>query len=115
LMEHYNKGRSLTHEIGHYLNLHHVWGDDGYSCDGDDYISDTPNQSGETYGCPSYPRYDSCSASLPGVMFMNFMDYTDDECMNIFTEGQKLWMLSALNLQRTSILSSLGCTPVGIS
>jgi hypothetical protein len=115
LMDHYNKGRSLTHEVGHWLNLLHVWGDDGHLCSSDDGVSDTPLQSGETYGCPAYPRYDSCSSSLPGVMFMNYMDYTDDECMNIFTEGQKMRMLSALNLDRTSLLTSDGCLGVGIS
>jgi len=115
LMDHYNKGRSLTHEVGHYLNLLHIWGDDGHLCSSDDFISDTPLQTSETYGCPAYPRYDSCSATLPGVMFMNFMDYTDDECMNIFTLGQKMRMLSALNLDRTSLLTSDGCLGVGIS
>ena len=115
LMPHYNKGRSLTHEIGHWLDLRHVWGDDGQLCLEDDYISDTPMQTGETYGCPAYPRYDSCSASLPGVMFMNYMDYTDDECMNIFTQEQKARMLAALNVARMSILTSDGCTSVGIS
>jgi len=115
LMDHYNKGRSLTHEIGHWLNLLHIWGDDGYLCSSDDGVNDTPLQTSETYGCPAYPRYDSCSSTLPGVMFMNFMDYTDDECMNVFTEGQKLRMLAALNVDRASILTSDGCLSVGIS
>lgn len=115
LMDHYNKGRSLTHEIGHYLNLLHVWGDDGYWCSSDDFILDTPLQTGETYGCPAYPRTDSCTSTFPGVMFMNYMDYTDDECMNIFTEGQKMRMLAALNIDRVSLLTSDGCLSVGIS
>jgi hypothetical protein len=114
LMTHYNKGRSLTHEIGHWLNLIHVWGDDGGTCASDDLIADTPIQAGETYGCPSYPKTDSCSSSFPGIMFMNYMDYTDDECMNIFTNGQKIKMLSTLNIDRSSILSSHGCIGVGI-
>ncbi|MEO8086288.1 MAG: M43 family zinc metalloprotease [Bacteroidota bacterium] len=114
LMAHYNEGRSLTHEIGHWLNLKHVWADDGNTCDDDDDVADTPLQRGENYGCPSYPKTDLCSPSFPGIMFMNYLDYTDDACMNIFTEGQKARMLAALNLQRTSILSSNGCTTVGI-
>ena len=114
LLPHYNKGRSLTHEIGHWLNLLHVWGDDGNTCNADDNISDTPLQSAENYGCPSYPKTDNCTSSFPGIMFMNYLDYTDDECMNAFTEGQKTRMLAALNIDRSSILSSNGCVPVGI-
>ncbi|CAN5547283.1 hypothetical protein BH11BAC1_BH11BAC1_05850 [soil metagenome] len=114
LMAHYNGGRSLTHEIGHWLNLVHIWADDGNTCDSDDLIADTPPQRSENYGCPSYPKTDLCSPNFPGIMFMNYMDYTDDACMNIFTEGQKARMLAALNLERTSLLSSNGCTSVGI-
>lgn len=114
LLPHYNKGRSLTHEIGHWLNLLHIWGDDGNTCNADDNISDTPLQSAENYGCPSYPKIDNCTSSFPGIMFMNYLDYTDDECMNVFTQGQKVRMLAALNIDRASILSSNGCVPVGI-
>lgn len=114
LMQHYNKGRSVTHEIGHWLNLIHIWGDDGNTCNADDNVSDTPMQSSETYGCPSYPKTDNCSASFPGIMFMDYMDYTDDECMNMFTEGQKAKMIAAINTDRPSILTSNGCTSVGI-
>ena len=114
LLPHYNKGRSLTHEIGHWLNLLHIWGDDGNTCNADDNVSDTPMQSEENYGCPFYPATDNCSPSFPGIMFMNYLDYTDDECMNLFTLGQKARMLAALNVDRASILSSNGCTPVGI-
>lgn len=114
LLPHYNKGRSLTHEIGHWLNLLHVWGDDGNTCNADDNVSDTPFQSAENYGCPAYPKTDNCTSSFPGIMFMNYLDYTDDECMNVFTDGQKARMLAALNIDRISILSSNGCVPVGI-
>ncbi len=114
LLTHYNKGRSLTHEIGHWLNLKHVWGDDGGNCGLDDDISDTPLQASENYGCPNYPKTDICTASFPGIMFMNYLDYTDDECMNIFTQGQKAKMFATLNVARSGILSSNGCIPVGI-
>ena len=114
LLASYNKGRSLTHEIGHWLNLIHVWGDDGNSCSADDLVSDTPLQAGETFGCPTYPQTDNCSGTFPGVMFMNFLDYTDDACMNIFTQGQKSRMMAALNVDRASILTSNGCISVGI-
>ena len=78
----YNGGRTLTHEVGHYLNLRHIWGDG--RCNRDDFVSDTPTSSAANYGCPSYPDV-SCRSN---DMTMNYMDYTDDACMNMFTEGQ---------------------------
>jgi len=107
----YNKGRTATHEVGHWLNLKHIWGDDEGSpdpCAGTDQVSDTPNQEGPTYGCPSFPA-PSCGNTSD--MFTNFMDYTNDACMNIFTAGQKLRMLAALNVNRPEILASAGCVP----
>ena len=91
-----NKGRTATHEIGHWLNLYHIWGDDdfpnndcvSYECSGTDYVSDTPNQGERSTGSPIFPKTDCCTTTAPGVMFMNFMDYTDDACMNMFTDGQ---------------------------
>jgi len=82
----YDLGRTATHEIGHWMNLRHIWGDDGGSCSGSDLVDDTPNQGGENYGCPSFPHV-SCSNS--GDMSMNYMDYTDDACMYIFSKGQQ--------------------------
>lgn len=105
----YNKGRTATHEIGHWLNLEHIWGDDGGSCGGSDGVGDTPNQGGENYGCPTFPLTDACSPNSPGVMFMNYMDYTDDGCMNMFTNGQKTVMQACLNGPRASILTSGAC------
>ena len=105
----YNKGRTATHEVGHWLNLLHTWGDDENSsdpCAGTDQVSDTPNQSGPNFGCPALTT-NSCGNG--GDMFMNFMDYTDDNCMNIFTAGQKNRMLATLNGIRSSIPFSLGC------
>ena len=67
----FDKGRTATHEVGHWLNLRHIWGD---AFCGNDFIGDTPTQSGPSFGCPGYPQF-SCSSS---DMFMNYMDYTDD-------------------------------------
>ncbi len=104
----YNKGRTATHEIGHWLWLYHIWGDDNGSCSGTDLVGDTPNEASEFYGCPSYPTTDACSPSNPGVMFMNYMDYTDDACMNLFTMGQLGRINAALNGPRLPIQSSNG-------
>lgn len=81
----YNKGRTATHEVGHWLNLRHIWGD--ATC-GNDLVSDTPQHNTANYGCPNYPHYSTCTGS-PVEMTMNYMDYTDDACMYMFTQGQK--------------------------
>ena len=86
----FNKGRTATHEVGHWMNLRHIWGD--ASC-GNDYVSDTPPHNTFNFGCPSYPQRSTCSGS-PVKMTMNFMDYTDDACMYMFTRGQKQRALS---------------------
>ena len=107
----YNRGRTATHEVGHWLNLRHIWGD--ASC-GNDLVSDTPTQQTANYGCPTFPSI-SCSNGPNGAMFMNYMDYTDDLCMYMFTNGQSARMnaLFATGGARASILSSPGCgTPV---
>jgi hypothetical protein len=111
----YNYGRTLTHEVGHWLNLRHIWGDDGSSCSGSDNVTDTRNQAGSNSGCPAFPRTDACSPTSPGVMFMNYMDYTYDACMNMFTQGQATRMnaLFSSGGYRASLLNSLGCQPVG--
>lgn len=83
----FNLGRTATHEVGHYLNLRHIWGDDGTGCSGSDQVGDTPNQGGPNYGCPAFPKV-SCSNGPNGDMWMNYMDYTDDRCMYMFTTGQ---------------------------
>jgi len=101
----YNRGRTATHEVGHWLNLIHVWGDDS-GCNGTDYCEDTPNQADSNVGCPTHPHV-SCSNN--GDMFMNYLDYVHDSCMNIFTNDQKARMLGTLDTQRPGILSSSGC------
>ena len=104
----FNKGRTATHEIGHWLGLKHLWGD--ASC-GDDGIADTPPQETNSTGCPSFPQLSKCSVNSYGDMFMNFMDFTDDGCMNMFTQGQKSEMRSlfAAGGFRNSFLNSSVC------
>ncbi len=96
------KGRTLVHEIGHYLGLPHPWGANENDCGEDDQISDTPPARSPYYGHPSYPQF-TCGTS---DMFMNYMDYVNDNCMFMFTEGQKAVMRSVVNNQRISLLSS---------
>lgn len=110
----YNKGRTCTHEVGHWLNLRHIWGDDGGACNGSDQVGDTPNQGGENYQCPSFPLTDNCTAASPGVMFMNYMDYTDDACMYFFTQGQATRMNTVLSGTRSALQNSQGCVPVNL-
>jgi hypothetical protein len=106
----FDLGRTTTHEVGHWLNLQHLWAD--ADC-GDDHVSDTPTQFGPNYMCPTFP-HPSCSNTTSGDMYMNFMDYTDDACMNMFTQGQKTRMLSLFSVggARAKILESDGLTPV---
>lgn len=80
----HHKGRTTVHEIGHWLGLRHIWGD--AAC-GDDQVDDTPPQQGPTRGCPS-GVVATCSSGPAGNMYMNFMDFTNDECINMFTAGQ---------------------------
>ncbi|MEO7562509.1 MAG: zinc metalloprotease, partial [Ferruginibacter sp.] len=74
----FNKGRTATHEIGHWLGLKHLWGDE--ACGTDD-VDDTPSQRFSNFNCPSFPHVTSCSPNGNGDMFMNYMDFTDDACM----------------------------------
>ncbi|MGZ4864565.1 MAG: zinc metalloprotease [Halobacteriota archaeon] len=98
----YNKGRSATHEIGHWLNLYHIWGDDGTGCGGSDEVDDTPNQAGPNYGSPAFPKI-SCDNGPNGDMFMNYMDYTDDAAMHMFTADQVTRMQATLDGARAKI------------
>ncbi len=107
----YNKGRTTTHEVGHWLGLLHLWGSGGGGCSSDDLVNDTPNQFGPNYGCPAHP---STSCTNSGDMFMNYMDYTDDNCMNAFTLGQKSRIINAINQLRAPILNSVACGGVGL-
>jgi hypothetical protein len=81
----FNLGRTATHEVGHWMNLRHIWGD--ATC-GSDLVSDTPTHNAANYGVPAYPHYSACSGN-PVEMTMNYMDYTDDRGMFMFSNGQK--------------------------
>ena len=93
----FNKGRTATHELGHWLDLYHIWGSG--NC-GSDEVDDTPSQETENYGCPAHP---SPTCDNNGDMFQNYMDYTNDACMNLFTNGQKERMHATLNTERLGI------------
>jgi hypothetical protein len=126
----FNLGRTLTHEMGHYFELYHTWGDDNGACPGqpggqDDDISDTPPEANATYcdkppgnACPTFPYYDACSPTFPGVMFMNYMDYVDDRAMQMFTTEQGARMRAYLLAesysltQNPQLLQSTGVAPV---
>jgi hypothetical protein len=102
----YNLGRTATHEVGHWLGLRHIWGE---SYCGDDLVDDTPKQGNFTAGCPNTFR-SSCSNGDLGDMYMNYMDFTNDACLNLFTNGQKQRMLSFFKEggPRNLLLSSKG-------
>jgi hypothetical protein len=104
----YNLGRTATHEVGHWLGLRHIWGN-GSSCSDSDGIADTPNQLEENNGCPAGTKI-SCDNAPYGEMYQNYMDYTDDACMNIFTQGQGAYMRAVLATARGGILNSLACS-----
>ncbi|RKS96073.1 zinc metalloprotease [Chryseobacterium defluvii] len=81
----HNKGRVTVHEVGHYLNLRHIWGD--ANC-GNDFVDDTPQQITLHRGVPTYPKYESCGGVSRSVMFMNYMDYSDETTLFMFTQKQ---------------------------
>lgn len=95
----YDKGRTTTHEIGHYLNLRHIWGDGG--CNVDDGVSDTPVAGQSNSGCPSATQ-NTCAGGQRD-MHMNYMDYTNDACMYMFSNGQKLRMQACLEGPRSQL------------
>ena len=100
----YNEGRTMTHEVGHWLGLRHIWGDG--DCTVDDFCADTPNAGEEHYGCEI--GSDTCpEAGLD--MVQNYMDYSDDSCMNIFTVDQKARMITVMNngARRASLKTSV--------
>lgn len=114
----YNKGRTLTHETGHWLGLWHIWGDDS-NCSGSDYVADTPNQRIENYTCPTTAGAvvtDNCTTTSPGVNYQNYMDYSDDKCMVMFTNGQKARMQAVMAncVRRASLNTSTVCAVIGV-
>ena len=115
----YNLGRTVTHEVGHWLNLKHIWGDDQKSnniCGGTDNVADTPNQGIDNSGVPTFPNI-SCGNAPNGDMFMNYMDYSDDISLYMFSNGQKARMqaLFAPGGSRVSLLSSVGANPPSVT
>lgn len=106
-------GRTVSHEVGHFFGLRHIWGDgDMENCDsGTDYCADTPTSLTPNDGCPV--GVDSCVDDLLPDMIENYMDYTDDACLNIFTLNQKDRMQAVLlnSPRRLSLITSPGCVP----
>ncbi len=106
-------GRTLTHEIGHWLNLWHIWGNQPNSCAADDEVSDTPPCADPNYNCQNSPMPE---CGYPSRMFQNYMDYSRDECLFLFTRGQVARMRAALETysNRRILQLSQGCsTPAG--
>jgi hypothetical protein len=97
-----NRGRGATHSIAHYLNVLHIWGD-AQNCAGNDFVADTPPQEKPNFGKPTFPRI-SCNNSPNGDMFMNFLDYVDDDSMYMFTRGQVLRMRETLQGPRRRLV-----------
>lgn len=100
----FNLGRTATHEIGHWLNLFHIWGDRS-GCMGSDQVDDTPTQADPNYGQPTFPHH-SCKGQANGDLFMNYMDYVDDQAMFTFTKGQVLRIDATLSGPRGTIVAS---------
>lgn len=100
----FNKGRTATHEVGHWLNLRHIWGD---SRCGNDYVGDTPQHDGANYGCPGESDKSFCKGTVSKDMWMNYMDYTNDACMYMFTVNQKERMDVTLANARSSYYSTM--------
>jgi Pregnancy-associated plasma protein-A/Secretion system C-terminal sorting domain len=110
----YNKGRTCTHEVGHFLNLEHIWADDS-GCTIDDGVADTPKQTDEHYDCVF--TYNTC-VDVPfdyHDMVENYMDYTEDACMNAFTLGQGARMRSAISVSRPGLATSNGCLATAVN
>jgi hypothetical protein len=107
----FDLGRTATHEIGHWLNLRHIWGDDGGGCAGSDLVADTPNQGNKHFGKPSFPQV-SCGNGPNGDLFVNYMDYVDDDTMVMFTTGQVTRMQAVLDSTRSAIGTSIPCEKI---
>jgi hypothetical protein len=108
----YNKGRTSTHEIGHWLGLRHMWGDGTCLTD---YCADTPPAQTANYGCKTHPFHlGTCSGNTTGEMFMNYMDYSDDDCLYMFTNDQKTRIQTAMANapMRIAQANSTVCNPI---
>jgi hypothetical protein len=98
----FNLGRTATHEVGHYFNLRHIWGDTE-DCSGSDMVADTPNCAGPNFGKPAFPTI-TCNNGPNGDMFVNYMDYVDDEAMFMFTSQQVARMRTTLEGPRSGLM-----------
>ncbi|HEX8061495.1 MAG TPA: M43 family zinc metalloprotease, partial [Cyclobacteriaceae bacterium] len=104
----YNHGRTMSHETGHWLGLRHIWGDGPCA---NDYVDDTPTQHAENRGCPvTKVSCDGVNLEMP----QNYMDYSDDACMNIFTQGQKARILAVIEVspRRKQLITANVCSTV---
>jgi hypothetical protein len=111
----YNLGRTVTHEVGHWLGLFHIWGDKVFETDkvcGDDKIADTPPAEGDNTGNPVFPfrPNNKCGSDKNGEMYMNYMDYVHDKSMVMFSKGQVTRMTSAINNFRKELLNYIPST-----
>ena len=106
----YDKGRTTTHEVGHWLGLRHIWGDGG--CTVDDFCADTPTAGAPNYNCVTVNSCNDGPGDLPDQI-QNYMDYTNDTCMDRFTQNQKERMLTVMSVatRRASLASSTKCLP----
>lgn len=122
----FNKGRTATHEIGHYFGLEHPWGDDGAACGSpintngtptnDDGVADTPETNNPYFNCPTFPdNTNACTTTSIGSMFMDYMDYVNDACMAMFSNGQKAIMQSTMAGPRLSLTTSNGCASLNLN
>lgn len=105
----YNKGRTATHEIGHWMGLRHIWGDGTCATD---YCNDTPPAQTANYNCPAFPyKVGTCSGNTTGEMTMNYMDYTNDACMYMFTADQKnrAQLILTNSPMRAALITSTVC------
>lgn len=115
----FNKGRTGTHEIGHYFGLNHIWGDEENSCGtaaGNDGCADTPATREPYFNTPTFPNNQyTCATSPNGAMFMNYMDYVNDAAMAMFTNDQKTITKNTLTGPRASLLNSNACALLAVN
>ena len=108
----YKLGRTVTHEVGHWLGLIHIWGDKVFETDkacGDDQVSDTPPAEGDNSGNPTFPHRpnNKCGSDANGEMYMNYMDYVHDKSMVMFSKGQVNRMTSYINSYRSDLMNNI--------